>query len=151
MRRLILATAILAVPGLALAQQVPADTQVERVTLAPGETSSFTLAPGIDHQLLKAAAPGAKGAITIRYDAAGGKSTVTAESRTGYPTTFSVLADPDGDGGFEAVGEIRLAGDGTAASRSWPQALGTINVGDFAGGPHGGEDHQVSGEAPAGR
>ncbi len=148
--RLILAASLLAAPiGLA-AQQVPADTSVERVTLAPGETSSFTLAPGIDHQLLKAASPGAKGAITIRYDVANGQSTITAESRIGHPLVFTVLADPDGNGGFEAAGEITVAGDGTPAVRSWPGTLGTINVGDFKGGPHGGEQHQPSGEPPAG-
>jgi hypothetical protein len=148
--RLILTAALLAFPLAAHAQEAPAGTDVERLTLTPGQSASFTLAPGFDHQLLRHSAPDAKGAITIRYEVAGGRATVTAVSHTGYPTVFSVLADPDGDGGYTAAGEIRLAGDGTAASRSWPEPLGTINVGDFEGGPHGSEQHQPAGEKPAG-
>lgn len=127
------------------AQEVPPGTDVERVTLAPGESTSFTLAPGFDHQLLKSAPPNARGAITIRYEVAGGRSTVTATSRTGHPLRFTVLADPDGNGGFQAAGEVDLPGDGTPVSKSWPGSLGTINVGDFAGGPHGGQGHPPSG------
>jgi hypothetical protein len=131
------------------AQQTPSDTAnitVERIGLAPGESASFTLAPGREHQLLQRAAPNAAGAITIRYEAAGGRSIVAATSRTGYATVFTILADPDGDGGFAPVGEINLPGDGSAATRSWPGALGAINVGDFVGGPHGTATHVPSGE-----
>jgi hypothetical protein len=133
-----LALALFASPALAAAQDVPPGVGVERVTLHPGESASFTLAQGYSHQLLRQAAPTAPGAITVRYEAAGGASTVTAVSRTGYPTTFSVLADPDGNGGFSPMGEIALPGDGTPASRTWPGALGAISVGNFAGGPQGG-------------
>jgi hypothetical protein len=145
MRPLLLATALMLAPA-TLAQEVPPDANVERVTLQPGESASFTLAPGISHQLLRSAAPDAKGAITVRYESAGGQATVTATSRTGYTTTFTVLADPDGNGGFEPAGEIALPGDGTPAVRSWPQPLGTINIGDFKGGPHGHEGHPQSGD-----
>jgi hypothetical protein len=144
--RLLLAPALLLAPLAAYAQDVPAGTDVERVTLAPGESASFTLAPGFDHQLLQKAAPGAKGAITIRYEASGGQSRITAVSHTGYATHFTVLADPDGNGGFEPAGDIDLPGDGTPATRAWPGALGTVNVGDFAGGPHGTHDHKPSGD-----
>ena len=132
----------------ALIAAMPAASQefdVERVTLQPGQTASFTLAPGFDHQLLVAAEPTAKGAITVRYDVAGGQATVTATSRTGHATRFSVLADPDGNGGFQPAGDIDLPGDGSAVARSWPGTLGTINIGDFTGGPHGDHGHEASG------
>jgi len=140
--RLLLAPALL----LIAAQDAPAGTAIERITLAPGESASFTLAPGFDHQLLQKAAPNARGAITIRYQASGGGSQIVAISHTGYATKFTVLADPDGDGGFEPAGDIDLPGDGTPATRSWPGSLGTVNVGDFAGGPHGTHAHQPSGD-----
>ena len=145
MRPLLLAAALILAPA-AIAQEAAPGTDVERVTLAPGESASFTLAPGKDHQLLRSAAPGAKGAVTVRYEAAGSVSTVTATSKAGHPMTFTVLADPDGNGGFEPAGEIQLPGDGTPATRSWPITLGTINIGDFVGGPHGQEGHPPSGE-----
>ncbi|MEI9927867.1 MAG: hypothetical protein WDN44_09350 [Sphingomonas sp.] len=144
--RLTLAAALFLVPAAVSAQQVAPGTHVERLTLHPGESASFTLAAGTDHQLLERAAPDAKGAITIRYAVAGDRSTIAAVSRTGYPTVFTVLVDPDGDGGFTPAGDLRLAGDGTAAERSWPGDLGTINVGDFVGGPHGAEPHPPAGE-----
>lgn len=144
--RLILAVALAAAPVVVAAQTPPPGTDVERVTLAPGQTASFTLAPGFDHQLLRAADPATKGAITIRYDVANGQSTITAVSSVGHATAFTVLADPDGNGGFESVGEVPLPGDGSRVTRSWPGSLGTINVGDFAGGPHGTHDHKPSGE-----
>ncbi len=144
--RLLLSATLLLAPLAAMAQDAPAGTAIERVTLAPGESASFTLAPGFDHQLLQKAAPGARGAITIRYQSAGGGSRITAVSHTGYPTKFTVLADPDGNGGFEPAGDIDLPGDGTPATRNWPSALGTVNVGDFQGGPHGTHEHQPSGD-----
>jgi len=124
------------------AQDVAPGTQVERIALRLGQSASFTLAPGFEHQLLRRARPNARGAITIRYEVAGGQSTVTAVSRVGHGLTFSVLADPDGNGGYSAMGEIQLPGDGTPARRSWPGALGTINVGGFVGGPHGDHPHR---------
>lgn len=124
------------------AQDVAPGTQVERIALRPGQSASFTLAPGFEHQLLRRAAPNARGAITIRYQVAGGQSTVTAISHAGRALTFSVLADPDGNGGFSGMGEIQLPGDGTPARRSWAGSLGTINVGGFVGGPHGDNPHR---------
>lgn len=144
--RLFLPAALLLAPLALHAQEAPADTDVERVTLNPGESASFVLARGYDHQLLRRASPSAKGAITVTYQVAGGEAKVTAVSRTGYPTTFTVLADPDGNGGFGPAGEIQLPGDGTPATRSWPGTLGTINIGDFLGGPHGTHDHKPSGD-----
>lgn len=123
-------------------QEVAPGTEVERITLRPGESASFTLAPGYEHQLLRRAAPNARGAITIRYEVAGGQSTVTATSHAGHALTFSVLADPDGNGGFAGMGEVPLPGDGTPATRSWPGSLGPINVGGFVGGPHGDHPHR---------
>jgi hypothetical protein len=143
MRLALLAAALLLTA--AHGQEAPPGTDVERVTLAPGQSASFTLAQGFDHQLLRTAAPDAKGAITVRYEVAGGQSTVTAVSRTGYATLFSVLADPDGNGGYTPVGKISLPGDGTPASRSWPGPLGTINIGNFEGGPQGGLQRPASG------
>jgi hypothetical protein len=64
-------------------------------------------------------------------------SRLVATSHAGHPLTFSVLADPDGNGGFSAMGEISLPGDGTPILRSWPGSLGTINVGSFVGRPPG--------------
>lgn len=142
----LLAIALVIAAPLVAAQEAPPGTAVERVTLHPGDTASFTLAPGKDHQLLNAAAPSAKGAITIRYEVMGGQSVITAVSHTGYATMFTVLADPDGDGGFTPAGDVPLPGDGSTVSRSWPASLGTVNVGDFAGGPHGTETHAPSGE-----
>lgn len=145
MRLLTLAAALLLAPA-ALAQEAPPDTDVERITLAPGERASFTLAKGFDHQLLRRAAPDAKGAITVSYEVAGGQSVLTAVSRAGHPLAFTVLADPDGNGGFSPAGKVALPGDGTPTTRSWPGSLGTINIGDFEGGPHGDHDHQGSGD-----
>ena len=146
MRLILAALVTLLIPLAAMAQSPGPGTDVERVTLQPGESASFTLATGFDHQLLQRAAPDAKGAITVRYEVVGGQSRITATSRTGYATVFTVLADPDGNGGFQAAGEISLPGDGSAASRSWPGSLGTINIGNFVGGPHGDHDHKPSGE-----
>lgn len=148
--RLITALLLAVAPGIAGAQEtgnrLPGPgTAVERVTMHPGETASFTLAPGKDHQLLHAADPGTKGAITIYYDAEGTRSTITATSRTGYETVFSILADPEGSGGFKPVGEVQLPGDGRPAVRVFPGKLGTINVGSFAGGPHGDHPHPLDG------
>ncbi|MGQ0558665.1 MAG: hypothetical protein ACT4OE_03640 [Sphingosinicella sp.] len=131
---------------LAAAPLAGQEPQVERLTLRPGESASFTLARGFDHQLLVRAAPGAPGAITVSYEVAGGMSTITATSRTGFALTFSVLADPDGNGGYSQMGEIALPGDGTAAVRRWPGSLGPINVGSFEGGPHGEHGHESPGD-----
>jgi hypothetical protein len=137
MRSLILVALVLA-PAALLAQDIPVPgTDVERIGLQPGESASFTLASGNAHQLLHRAAPNARGAITISYRAAGGQSTISAVSHTGYATSFSVLADPDGNGGFEPAGSIDLPGDGRTVTRSWPAPLGAINVGHFVGGPRG--------------
>jgi hypothetical protein len=137
MRSLIAAALVLAPAALA-AQDIPIPgIDVERVGLLPGESASFTLASGNEHQLLHRAAPNARGAITISYQIAGGQSTISAVSRTGYPTRFSVLADPDGNGGFDPEGSIDLPGDGRTVTRTWPGTLGAINVGHFVGGPRG--------------
>jgi hypothetical protein len=145
----VLAAALL--PAAAVAQTVapPPGVGVDRVTLHPGETRAFTLAPGQAHQLLVAtdpAHPAAK-AITVHYEVTGGTSRITATSRTGTTLGFTVLADPDGDGGFKPAGDIaNLPGNGTPVSRDWPGNLGPINVGDFVGGPHGDHPHQPSGD-----
>jgi hypothetical protein len=137
MRSLVFVALVLAPAALA-AQDIPIPgIDVERIGLLPGESASFTLASGNEHQLLHRAAPNARGAITISYRAAGGQSTISAVSHTGYATSFSVLADPDGNGGFEPAGSIHLPGDGRTVTRSWPVALGAINVGHFVGGPRG--------------
>jgi hypothetical protein len=137
MRSLIFAALAIA-PVQLVAQDIPIPgTDVERIGLQPGESASFTLASGNEHQLLRRAAANARGAITISYSAAGGQSTISAVSHTGYATRFSVLADPEGDGGFVPEGSIDLPGDGRTVTRSWPGSLGAINVGHFVGGPRG--------------
>ena len=95
MRSLIFAALILAPAALAAQDSTPPGTDVERIGLQPGESASFTLASGNEHQLLHRAAPNARGAITISYSVAGGQSTISAVSHLGYPTRFSVLADPE--------------------------------------------------------
>ena len=138
MRSLIIAaTLILAPAALAAQNEPPPGTDVERIGLQPGESASFTLASGNTHQLLHRAAPNARGAITISYQVAGGQSTISAVSHTGYPTSVSVLADPHGDGGYVPEGSIDLPGDGRTVTRTWPGSLGAINVGHFVGGPGG--------------
>jgi hypothetical protein len=107
------------------------DAQVESLILRPGDVVSFTLAQGASHQLLRRVSADAPGAITIRYENSGGTSTITARSRTGYALTFSVLADPDGNGGYSPVGEVALTGDGTPARLSRNGALGAVSVGSF--------------------
>jgi hypothetical protein len=137
MRNLIAAALILASAALAAQDNPPPGTDVERIGLQPGESASFTLASGNKHQLLHRAAPNARGAITISYRIAGGQSAISASSHTGYATRFSVLADPNGNGGFVPEGSIDLPGDGQTVTRTWPGALGAINVGHFVGGPRG--------------
>ena len=137
MRSFILAALLLAPAALVAQDTTPPGTDVERIGLQPGESASFTLDSGNEHQLLHRAAPDARGAITISYRVAGGQSVVSAVSHTGYPTSFSILADPDGDGGFEPEGSVELPGDGRTVTRTWPAALGAINVGHFVGGPRG--------------
>jgi hypothetical protein len=132
---------LLAAALLAAQDTTPPGVAVERITLHPGESASFTLGSGLEHQLLRRSAPGARGAITIRYEMSGGRSTIVAVSHTGYPTRFSVLADPDGDGGFEPEGDVDLPGDGRPATRTWPGALGAVNLGHFVGGPRGQMQH----------
>jgi hypothetical protein len=137
MRSLIFAALAIA-PFQLAAQDIPIPgIDVERIGLQPGESASFTLASGNEHQLLHRAAANAHGAITIGYANAGGQSTISAVSHTGYATRFSVLADPEGDGGFVPEGSIDLPGDGRTVTRSWPGSLGAINVGHFVGGPRG--------------
>jgi hypothetical protein len=148
--RLVSALTLAVLPAMTLAQSTPPPpgVGVDRITLHPGETRAFTLAPGNEHQLLVLTDPAhpAAHAITVHYDVTGGSSHITATSRTGYALGFTVLADPDGDGGFEPAGTVaNLAGDGTPLTRDWPAALGTINVGDFVGGPHGDHPHAPSG------
>lgn len=144
--RVPLAFALLPAAALAQSNPPPPGIGVDRITLHPGEIKAFTLAPGKEHQLLIPAAAGAKGAVTVHYEAAGKGARVTASSTTGYMLAFTVLADPDGDGGFEPAGDItNLTGDGKSVSREWAISLGTINVGDFVGGPHGDEPHDASG------
>ena len=87
--------------------------------------------------MLHRAPANARGAITISYSVAGGQSTISAVSHTGYATSFSVLADPVGNGGYVPEGSIDLPGDGRTVTRTWPTALGAINVGHFVGGPRG--------------
>jgi hypothetical protein len=127
----------------ALAQQTPPDVNratetpppapvgVERASLSPGDVKAFRLAPGTNHQLLVPVTSEAPGAITISYRADGGQSTIVAINRTGHPLRFTVLADPGGNGGFQPAGAMAASGDGRPASRTWPNALGRINVGDF--------------------
>lgn len=137
MRSLVIAVAFLAPAALTAQDTTPPGTDVERIGLQPGESASFTLASGNEHQLLHRAPADTRGAITISYRVEGGQSIVNAVSHTGYPTSFSVLADPDGNGGFEPEGAIELPGDGQAVTRTWPSPLGAINVGHFVGGPRG--------------
>lgn len=135
-----------AVPVSAQTVAPPPGIGVDRVTLQPGETKAFTLSPGTAHQLLVPADIGAARAITVRYEVTGNTSRVTATSKVGYILGFTVLADPDGGGGFKPAGDIAdLPGDGTPVARDWPGNLGTINVGDFVGGPHGAHPHKASG------
>jgi len=137
MRKLIIAALVLAPAALAAQTEPPPGTDVERIGLQPGESASFTLASGNTHQLLHRAPANARGAITVSYSVAGGQSTISAVSHTGYATSFSVLADPDGNGGYVPEGSIDLPGDGRTVTRTWPTALGAINVGHFVGGPRG--------------
>jgi len=137
MRNLIFAALLLAPNALLAQDEPPPGTDVERIGLQPGESASFTLASGNNHQLLHRAAPNARGAITISYSVTGGQSTISATSHLGYATRFSILADPNGNGGFQPQGSIDLPGDGQTVTRSWPGALGAINVGHFVGGPRG--------------
>ena len=114
------------------ASDVPArGIEVESLTLRPGENASFTLAQGYSHQLLRRAEPSAPGVITVTYEVAAGHSRITAISRTGHALRFTVLADPDGNGGFSPMGEVAMPGDGTPATRSWPGTLGAISIGNF--------------------
>jgi len=108
---------------------------VQRVTLRPGDVAVFTLKPGGHHQLLVAAKRDAPGAISISYDQSGDR--ITAVSHAGKPMSFSVLADPSHSGGFVPMGDIPLPGDGSTVVKDYPRPLGTINVGDFVGGPTG--------------
>jgi hypothetical protein len=112
MRSLIFAALILAPAALAAQDEPPPGTDVERIGLQPGESASFTLASGNEHQLLHRAAPNARGAITISYSVAGGQSTISAVSHTGYATRFSVLADPDGNGARRLDRPARRRPDG---------------------------------------
>jgi hypothetical protein len=137
MRNLIFAALLLVPAALAAQDTTPPGTDVERIGLRPGESASFTLASGNEHQLLHRAPANARGAITISYSVAGGQSTISAVSHTGYATSFSVLADPDGNGGFQPEGSVDLPGDGRTVTRTWPMPLGAINVGHFVGGPRG--------------
>jgi hypothetical protein len=137
MRSLIAAALFLTPVALAAQTEPPPGTDVERIGLQPGESASFTLASGNEHQLLHRAAPNARGTITVSYSFAGGQSTISAVSHTGYATSFSVLADPNGNGGYVPEGSIDLPGDGRTVTRTWPNALGAINVGHFVGGPRG--------------
>jgi hypothetical protein len=118
-------------PRTELPQSVPPGIQVESVTLQPGESTSFILAPGFNHQLLRKSPPTAAGAITIRYDVVKGASRVVAIRGPGAALTFRVLADRDGNGGFTKIGEMTIPADGTGAARSWPGSLGPISVGEF--------------------
>ncbi|MGN6279294.1 MAG: hypothetical protein ACTHM8_11305 [Sphingomonas sp.] len=148
--RLLLPIAIALLPVAAAAQSTtspppPPGTDVDRVTLHPGESKSFTLAPGNEHQLLHEAAPSTPGAVTVDYRLSAGGSIVTAVSHTGKPMMFTVLADPGGNGGFAPAGEVNLPGDGKPVSKIWSRELGTINVGDFVGGPVGDRPHPPAG------
>jgi len=141
-----LSALLLSVTATAQTAPPPPGTDVDRVTLHPGESVSFTLSPGTDHQLLHETRASTPHAITIRYRTDGARSVLTAVSRTGTPMMFTVLADPAGNGGFAPAGDVLLPGDGKPVTRVWPHPLGTINVGDFVGGPHGDHPHAPSGE-----
>ena len=117
------------------AQEPPPGVDVDRVTLAPGETKAFTLAPGNSHQLLVATAnKSAKGVIVLAYQASAAGSVLTATSRTGSSMAFTILADPDGNGSFEPAGAVdNLPGDGSVVTTRWSTHMGKLNVGDFVG------------------
>lgn len=140
-----LLAAAAALPLAAQAPEAGTAAHVESLGLRPGESASFVLAPGFDHQLLVPAAAGSPRSITVRYEVVDGASRISASSRAGHPLRFSVLADPDGNGGYAPMGEIDLPGDGTPVARSWPGSLGAINVGGFVGGPHGDHGHDAPG------
>lgn len=108
-----------------------AGTGVDSLTLRPGENASFVIAEGNNHQLLRRVAPAAPGAITVTYMFADGRARLTATSRTGFMLRFTLLADPDGNGGFSPMGEVALPGDGSPVTRDWPRSLGTISIGSF--------------------
>jgi len=121
--------------GVILAALVPvaasgaSDVAVESIGLVPGQAKSFVLRPGGSHQLLVPAAPDAPGAITLVYRAGGGRSAIVATSMAG-PVTFSVLADPEGDGGYVRAGSVAVSGDGQPTRQGFDRELGAIVVGD---------------------
>ena len=144
MRSPMIAAALLlaAAPAFAQTDTAPArgsGVHVEAVSLQPGDTRAFTLAPGKSHQLLYSTDPAhpAPKAIVVTYQMSGANSVVTVTSRTGYPTTSTVLADRQGNGGYTEAGKITAAGDGSTVIQSYPGTLGTITIGSFDGGPQG--------------
>lgn len=124
-----LALLIVPVTAYAPAAAAPAEVAVESIGLVPGQARTFVLRPGGSHQLLVPAAPDDPGAITLVYRAGGGRSAIVATSMAG-PVTFSVLADPDGDGGYVRAGSVAVTGDGRPTRQAFDRNLGAIVIGD---------------------
>lgn len=125
-----LALLLVPVTAYAPASAAPSvDVAVESIGLVPGQAKSFVLRPGGSHQLLVAAAPDDPGAITLVYRTNGGRSAIVATSLAG-PVTFSVLADPEGDGGYTRAGSVAVSGDGQPTRQAFDRNLGAIVVGD---------------------
>jgi hypothetical protein len=135
MMRLFTPIALAIIPIAAYAQDAsspppPPGIGVETIGLRPGESKSFVLRPGTNHTLLVPAAPTDQGAVTVSYTDQNGRSVVTATSNAG-PLTFDVLADPDGDGGYERAGQITAPTAGKMVVQQYNRDLGAITVGDF--------------------
>jgi hypothetical protein len=136
---LIAALLLAGAPALAQTDTAPAPgsgIHVEAVSLNPGDTRAFTLAQGKSQRLLVSTDPAhpAPKAIVVTYQVAGADSVVSVMSRTGVPTTATVMADRRGDGGYTVAGKITTRGDGSTTIQRFPGALGRITVGQFDGG-----------------
>ena len=133
MRLPFLAVALALLPAAAIAQDTappPSDVAVETIGLNPGEGKTFVLRPGGHHQLLVPAAIGDKGAISVTYTDAAGKSAITVTSGSG-PMTYKVLSDPTGSGGYVDAGTFTMRGNGTATTETFDHSLGAIVIGEF--------------------
>ncbi|MGN6278849.1 MAG: hypothetical protein ACTHM8_09030, partial [Sphingomonas sp.] len=73
---------------------------------------------------------GDKGAISVTYTDAAGKSAITVTSDLG-PMTYKVLSDPTGSGGYVEAGTFTARGNGTATTETFNHDLGAITVGEF--------------------
>ena len=117
----------------------PAGVEVENVTVTPGQSITFTMSKGFNHQLLRIRKNQKKlGNNDMRVSLSGdaAASVLTVENGGNVTRNYQVMADYSGNGGFQSVTAQQVAANGSQTYQ-FDRSVTTVNVGYFRPGPQG--------------